>query len=97
MRTRYVVIGSLLMAVPSLAIAGDSSVAPQQATVQTKQKSDQKICVDIPDTGTRLSTQRVCGTKAEWEAEHQNWDRTTRVQLDRCATPGTNIYARKTC
>jgi hypothetical protein len=60
-----VLIAILLALVPAAAAA-----APRQA-----QKPTDLICRDITETGSRLASNRVCMTRAQWEEQRRSGQR----------------------
>jgi hypothetical protein len=62
------------MAALALALALPAYAQPPAATVEApKQPLDpsEPICKDIDVSGTRMTTRRVCATRAEWRAREQ--------------------------
>jgi hypothetical protein len=71
-----------------LSVATGAPVCAQQAPSnagQMKQpapNSNEKICEDVTEPGSRVVTKRFCGTRAEWE-ERKRQDREGVEQIQR--------------
>jgi len=84
---------SILMFLSALCWAASASVAaadpapvPSQ-TAQPKLDPNQRICEDVTQVGSRLSTKRICATRAQW-AEMRKQDRETVDNAQRSANVG---------
>jgi hypothetical protein len=67
--------------VAAFAVAGTTAIAQVSSVVSDRQQSargdpEQIVCISETVTGTRLSSRRVCRTRAEWE---QHKEQTRRV------------------
>jgi hypothetical protein len=70
-----------LLLIPGVALAaGNVSDKPDK-------KHDGLICRDVAETGSRLSSQRVCMTKDQWEASRRD----ARQAVDQAQTRQNNI------
>ena len=71
------------------AMAGCAAAAFSQAPETTKRgpgnDPNEMVCVNEKQIGSRLSTRRVCRTRAAWEEHH----RQTRLAVDRAQTMKT--------
>jgi hypothetical protein len=77
------------------------TAAPAQPSSKEAQRTDpheQIICEKIVVTGSRLSSKRVCGTRAEW-AERRLRDRqeVERAQLSPCVVTHSTSTGRPAC
>ena len=62
--------GVLLLTAGVPALADPSSGTSQEPTAKSQDEGQNRvICRRIEAIGTRLSSKRVCRTKAEWDAE----------------------------
>jgi hypothetical protein len=62
----------LTFASPSLAeIVNAPSTSPTVATAKAKDPK-RKICEAVEETGSRLSSKRICMTAEQWEAQNRN-------------------------
>jgi nicotinamide mononucleotide (NMN) deamidase PncC len=68
-----------LVLVPSVALAGG-------AGEKQDKKRDGLICREMAETGSRLSTKRVCMTREQWDQSR----RETRETIERAQTRQTN-------
>src|SRR4051794_10072630 len=73
------------------ALAAAAAEPDQAATQIARPKLDpnQRICEDVTQVGSRLSTKRICATRAEW-AEKRKQDRDTIDDAQRSANIGCN-------
>jgi hypothetical protein len=74
---RLIVLSSLL--VPLAAHAQESSQVVVNAPTNDP---NERVCRNIAETGSRLSHQRICRTRAQWDEER----RTTRQNVERSQT-----------
>ena len=64
MKSKFLVLVSAVLSWPALA------QAPAQVQVEKTQKpQDKLVCRSINTTGSRISSERVCKTRAEWDAD----------------------------
>jgi hypothetical protein len=84
---------STMMMLAALSWAGCSSLAaaapdplPNQSA-RPRLDPNQRICEDVTQVGSRLSTKRICATRAEW-AEKRKQDRDTVDDAQRSAHIG---------
>lgn len=67
--------GMAILAVLATTSFTSPARADQPATAtsakQTTPDPNERICRDIPLTGSRMVTKRFCGTRAEWEARER--------------------------
>lgn len=68
-----------LLLVPSIALAGNT---PEKHD----KKSDGIVCRDLEETGSRLSSKRVCMTREEWEVARRD----ARVAIEQAQTRQMN-------
>lgn len=73
----------------SLTVAAMATPALGQSSPQTHAPRDpnEKVCETVTEVGSRLATQKVCATRAEW-AEKRKQDRETIDQVQRSANIG---------
>jgi hypothetical protein len=69
-----------------LALIPAAAIAAGNAGDKQDKKRDSLICRDIAETGSRLSSQRVCMTKEQWEENR----REARQSIERAQTQQTN-------
>jgi hypothetical protein len=70
-----------LVLVPAVALAaGNAGDKPDK-------KHDGIICRDVAETGSRLSSQRICMTKDQWEASRRD----ARQAVDQAQTRQNNL------
>ena len=67
-RSAILIVAAMAIAAPSAATAGDPS---QNQTAQNADPSQKVVCKFIDTTGSRLSRNRDCRTRAQWERESQ--------------------------
>ena len=73
-----------LMALGSSALLIGAADAQQ---VKRPADPNQKICQVITPVGSRLTTKKVCATRAEWEErKRQDREATEKAQTQRCLT-----------
>ena len=72
-----------------IALAGLSVPAASEPTAAKKGDPNEIICEKIEVIGSRLSTKKVCGTRAEW-AEKRKQDREVVDQAQRSANGPCN-------
>ena len=86
MLNRIVFAAALCMA----SISTPAFAEKQQAPKQTAGEPNEKICETIKPVGSRLTTKRFCGTRAEWEdRKQQDRQALEKAQLSPCARNGT--------
>lgn len=74
----------LALASPSLAETVNSlSASPEAPTAKAKDPK-RKICEPVEETGSRLSSKRICMTAEQWEAQNRN-NRTAGKRADKAA------------
>ena len=77
---------SLPNSVPALAQAAQSA-QPQQQTTKPAKDPNEIICEKQTELGSRLATQRVCKTRAQWAEERLlNRQQVEKVQISRDLT-----------
>ena len=86
---------STMMVLAALSWAGCSSLAAaasDQPSQNARPRLDpnQRICEDVTQVGSRLSTKRICATRAEW-AEKRKQDRETIDEAQRSAHIGCSV------
>ncbi|HEX4737854.1 MAG TPA: hypothetical protein VH331_09855 [Allosphingosinicella sp.] len=69
-----------LVLIPGIALAAGNAGGKQD------KKHDGLICRDVAETGSRLSSERVCMTKEQWEESR----REARQTIERAQTQQTN-------
>jgi hypothetical protein len=84
-----------LMVFAALSWAACSSLAaatPDQPSPNAHPKLDpnQRICEDVTQVGSRLSTKRICATRAQW-AEMRKQDREAVDNAQRSANVGCSV------
>jgi len=85
-----------LMVLAALSWAGCASIAAaepdQQSSPDARPKLDpnQRICEDVTQVGSRLSTKRICATRAQW-AEMRKQDRESVDNAQRSANVGCSV------
>ena len=91
MRIRSVtmVLGALCWTAGAGAAVAEPAQAPSQ-NVRPKLDPNQRICEDVTQVGSRLSTKRICATRAEW-AEKRKQDRDTVDDAQRSAHIGCSV------
>lgn len=65
----FAIAGLFLLASGAPVLADTASSSSQPTTKAEDNDPNKVICRRIESIGTRLSTKRVCRTKAEWDAE----------------------------
>jgi hypothetical protein len=68
--------------VPAFAQAGQTAQQPQQQTAKPAKDPDEIVCERQEVIGSRLATQRVCKTRAEWAEEK----RLNRMDVEKAQT-----------
>lgn len=66
-------------------VAPVSKAAPQPAS-EKAEKSDEKVCRRIQETGSHISRRKVCMTKAEWDGVSLNGQKLLRDMLPALTT-----------
>jgi hypothetical protein len=76
----------------SLTLASMATPALAQDSPQTHVPRDpnERVCEDVTQVGSRLATQKICATRAEW-AEKRKADRETVDQVQRSANVGCGV------
>lgn len=83
-RSAFLLAAAAAIAAPAAATAAD---APTQGQATQKPDPMQKVvCKFIDTTGSRLSRNRECKTRAQWEAESQQTGEDVERQLNARAT-----------
>jgi hypothetical protein len=72
----------------ALAMTGTASPGPAAAPAANAADSNEKICENMPQIGSRLAKRRVCATRAEW-AERRLQDRQDAEKIQRSITGST--------
>ena len=75
----FAMIVLLMASVPSLA-------APPASSDAKAKDPKRKICVPVEETGSRLSSKRICMTAEQWAAENRD----TRNAVKRTEKPAAN-------
>jgi hypothetical protein len=66
--TRSALLLAIIAVLTTPAVAADSpSSAPSQATAKADRPDDKVICKFVNTTGSRLSRNRLCQTRAQWD------------------------------
>ena len=85
-----------MVAITSLALACAPALAnapngPQGTTTASRvPDQNEKVCADIVVTGSRIARQRICATKAEWEAMKKE-DQDLVNQIQRSSNFGCDV------
>nr|NUR36906.1 hypothetical protein [Sphingomonas sp.] len=82
MRTLLITTAASLLIGASPAFAQSAQPAQGQQTAKPAKDPNEIICERQEEIGTRLSTQKVCKTRAEWAEER----RASRMDLDKQQT-----------
>lgn len=61
----------MLVYLVALMVAGAAPDGTVVAPAANTTNSNEKICENIPEIGSRLAKKRVCATRAEWEEKRR--------------------------
>lgn len=61
----------MLVYLVALMVAGAAPDGTVVAPAASTTNSNEKICENIPEIGSRLAKKRVCATRAEWEEKRR--------------------------
>lgn len=89
------IVGTALMSPPALA---QEQTVKVQAPNTTTGDPNERICEKITMIGSRLSTKRFCGTRAEWEdRKRQDREALEAAQKSPCQIQTTGATGRPSC
>jgi hypothetical protein len=87
--TRTVLLMALAAVISTPAVAGDPST-PGQLGSKTDRSEDKVVCRFVNTTGSRLSRDRECKTRAQWDHESNDTREQFEQQEQRATGDATN-------
>lgn len=86
-RVAFVLAIAVAIATPTVAAAGTG----QGSSVKSEKAQDKVVCRFVNSTGSRLSRQKECHTRAEWDRQSEETADDIERQRERATGEATNL------